>query len=329
MARTTAQHKGHDFLGIYLNDHLAGATGGVGLARRMASAADPGSESARVLSTVAAEITQDRAALIKIMSTLGIRGWRLQQAGCEAFPDKPALGVAPDRGEAVASHRLPAPDHVRDHGDQAGGEAAGRHALVTVAGDADRLFPDAGDAHSPYLDPFFEGHCRVGRERVPDDRHTAQGPAGRIRPLTTRRGCCPIPACPRPWLLDGLNGCWRSPPASPAVAVGAVGRLEAQSFVHRHCPAARVDRHAKGSEACRMLRGSLHECRADTPASLLRHDEDALDVCGQPTCRSRSRHARDQRDPGHADDLRSEDSSHERQVRVLAGGPPLREPRCE
>jgi hypothetical protein len=33
MARTTAQRKGHDFLGIYLNDHLADAAGGVGLAR--------------------------------------------------------------------------------------------------------------------------------------------------------------------------------------------------------------------------------------------------------------------------------------------------------
>lgn len=72
MARTTTRHKGHDFLGIYLNDHLAGATGGVGLARRMAAAADPGSEPARVLSTLVAEITQDRVALIKIMGTLGI-----------------------------------------------------------------------------------------------------------------------------------------------------------------------------------------------------------------------------------------------------------------
>jgi hypothetical protein len=79
MARTIAQHKGHDLLGIYLNDHLAGATGGVGLVRRMAAAADPGSESARVLSTLAAEITQDRLALIKIMGTLGIpvRGYKV------------------------------------------------------------------------------------------------------------------------------------------------------------------------------------------------------------------------------------------------------------
>jgi hypothetical protein len=89
MARTTARRQGHDLLGIYLNDHLAGATGGVGLARRMAAAADPGSESARVLSTLAAEITQDRLALIKIMGTLGIpvrgykvfAGWAGEKAG--------------------------------------------------------------------------------------------------------------------------------------------------------------------------------------------------------------------------------------------------------
>ncbi len=78
-----------------------------------------------------------------------------------------------------------------------------------------------------------------------------------------------------------------------------------------------------------MLRSSLHERRADPLASLLRHDEDALDVCGQPTYRSRSGHARDERDPGHADDLRLEESSHERYVRVLAGRPPLRELRCK
>jgi hypothetical protein len=79
MTRTNAQHKGHDLLGIYLNDHLAGATGGVGLVRRMAAAADPGSESARVLSTLAAEITQDRLALITIMGALGIpvRGYKV------------------------------------------------------------------------------------------------------------------------------------------------------------------------------------------------------------------------------------------------------------
>ena len=79
MAKSTAQHKRHDLLGIYLNDHMAGATGGVGLARRMAAAAGPGSESARVLSALVAEISQDRAALVKIMGTLGIsvRGYKV------------------------------------------------------------------------------------------------------------------------------------------------------------------------------------------------------------------------------------------------------------
>jgi hypothetical protein len=79
MARTTARRQGHDPLGIYLNDHLAGATGGVGLARRMAAAADPGSESARVLNTLVAEITQDRLALLTIMGTLEIpvRGYKV------------------------------------------------------------------------------------------------------------------------------------------------------------------------------------------------------------------------------------------------------------
>ena len=89
MARTTPQRKRHDLLGIYLNDHLAGATGGVGLARRMAAAADPGSQSATVLGTLATEIAQDRVALIMMMGALGIpvrgykvfAGWAGEKAG--------------------------------------------------------------------------------------------------------------------------------------------------------------------------------------------------------------------------------------------------------
>ena len=37
-----------DLLGIYLNDHLAGAIAGTGLARRMAASAEPGTERAAV-----------------------------------------------------------------------------------------------------------------------------------------------------------------------------------------------------------------------------------------------------------------------------------------
>lgn len=62
-----------DLLGVYLNDHLAGATLGAGLARRMAASAEPGTESTRVLSELAGEIAEDRSALVKIMGTLGLR----------------------------------------------------------------------------------------------------------------------------------------------------------------------------------------------------------------------------------------------------------------
>ena len=68
-----------DLLGIYLNDHLAGAIAGTGLARRMAVSAEPGTERADVLSRLAGEITADRAALLRIMTALGIpvRGYKV------------------------------------------------------------------------------------------------------------------------------------------------------------------------------------------------------------------------------------------------------------
>ena len=68
-----------ELLGIYLNDHLAGATTGTGLARRMAASAEPGTERAAALSRLAGEITADRAALLRIMAALGIpvRGYKV------------------------------------------------------------------------------------------------------------------------------------------------------------------------------------------------------------------------------------------------------------
>ena len=77
---TKAGQRAHrDLLGVYLNDHLAGATGGLELARRMAASAEPGSESAEVLGRLVAEIAQDRAALLKIMTELGnpVRGYKM------------------------------------------------------------------------------------------------------------------------------------------------------------------------------------------------------------------------------------------------------------
>ena len=60
-----------DMLGIYLNDHLAGATAGSELAHRMARS-HRDREEAIPLRRLAAEITQDRSALLDIMASLGI-----------------------------------------------------------------------------------------------------------------------------------------------------------------------------------------------------------------------------------------------------------------
>lgn len=79
MATKTAHRTGQDLLGLYLNDHLAGATVGLELARRMAASAEPGSEPATVLNRLASEVAADRTALITIMTTLGIkvRGYKM------------------------------------------------------------------------------------------------------------------------------------------------------------------------------------------------------------------------------------------------------------
>ena len=68
-------------LAIYLNDHLAGATAGAELARRMARS-HRGQEESGPLNRIAAEIVQDRSALLAIMDSLGItvRGYKVGAA---------------------------------------------------------------------------------------------------------------------------------------------------------------------------------------------------------------------------------------------------------
>jgi hypothetical protein len=74
-------------IGIYLNDHLAGATAGVELAHRMARSHTGQAGSA--LQRLAAEIAQDRSALREIMAGLGVpsraykvcAGWIGEKAG--------------------------------------------------------------------------------------------------------------------------------------------------------------------------------------------------------------------------------------------------------
>jgi hypothetical protein len=81
MAGKAAGQGRSSLLGIYLNDHLAGATAGTGLARRMAASGHlpPDGGSLRRLAT---EIRQDRAELLKIMATLDVpvRGYKVYAA---------------------------------------------------------------------------------------------------------------------------------------------------------------------------------------------------------------------------------------------------------
>jgi hypothetical protein len=75
-------------LDIYLNDHLLGATLGTELAARIAAAHRTTPEGP-ALEAVAAEIGEDRAALLEIMAALGVRarrykvalGWVAEKAG--------------------------------------------------------------------------------------------------------------------------------------------------------------------------------------------------------------------------------------------------------
>lgn len=60
-----------DLLGIYLNDHLAGATGGAELARRVASS-QRSTPAGTALGQLARDIAQDRTTLISIMKALGV-----------------------------------------------------------------------------------------------------------------------------------------------------------------------------------------------------------------------------------------------------------------
>ena len=61
-----------DLLGIYLNDHLAGATGGLELARRAATT-QRGRAAGAELGPLVEEIRADRAALQDMMAALGIK----------------------------------------------------------------------------------------------------------------------------------------------------------------------------------------------------------------------------------------------------------------
>jgi hypothetical protein len=72
------------YLATYLNDHYAGATGGLALARRAASE-NEGSELGAFLTELADEIEADRATLGEIMGALGVGTDRTKVIAARVF----------------------------------------------------------------------------------------------------------------------------------------------------------------------------------------------------------------------------------------------------
>jgi hypothetical protein len=72
------------YLATYLNDHLAGATGGLALARRAASE-NKGGELGDFLSELADEIAADRETLKEIMAALGVGTDRTKIVAARVF----------------------------------------------------------------------------------------------------------------------------------------------------------------------------------------------------------------------------------------------------
>jgi hypothetical protein len=68
------------YLAIYLNDHLAGAAVGVGVATRLRESNREDPELGEPLAKICAEIESDRATLEELMERLGIRRGRVKPA---------------------------------------------------------------------------------------------------------------------------------------------------------------------------------------------------------------------------------------------------------
>lgn len=128
---------GHQVLGIYLNDHLAAATAGTELARRIARTHQDQGDGGR-LRRFAAEVAQDRAALLEIMTALGIpvraykvgTGWIGEKAGRLKFNGRLFTRSPLSSLEELEIMRLAVE-----------GKAAGWRTLRTAAGTGKRLDP--------------------------------------------------------------------------------------------------------------------------------------------------------------------------------------------
>jgi hypothetical protein len=141
MARSaTARDSGQSevsMLGIYLNDHLAGATAGTELAHRTARSHRDANNGA-TLRRLAAEIAQDRAALLDIMTALGIRV-RRYKVGAAWIGEK--AGRLKFNGHLFARSPLSNLEELEMLRLGVEGKAAGWRTLRTLADTGTRLDP--------------------------------------------------------------------------------------------------------------------------------------------------------------------------------------------
>jgi hypothetical protein len=137
MTATASRSPGSKFLTIYLNDHLAGSAAGVELARGLA-AAGAGGPADRVLRELSADISQDRAALLHIMSTLDVRPRRYKAAAGWLAEKARRLKL---NGTLGARSPLTSLVELEMLGLGVAGKAAGWRALRSMADTEPRLDP--------------------------------------------------------------------------------------------------------------------------------------------------------------------------------------------
>jgi hypothetical protein len=144
-------------LAIYLQDHLAGSTAGVNLARRFVKS-HSGTRAGRTLTEVGAEIEADRETLLRLMAE---------------------LGVPPSRAKNAAAWVTERVARLKPNGRLSGQSALqGLHELETlslgIAGklalwEALRVVPEVARMTSIDLD-VLEERARSQRERVESER---------------------------------------------------------------------------------------------------------------------------------------------------------------
>jgi len=173
---TTAFPTTTPLLGIYLNDHLAGAVGGGDLAERLADAEATWVDG-DVLAAIAAEVEEDRSALISIMAALGVPVRRYKMVA--AWAAEKAARLKPN-GRIFARSPLSRVIELEVLRLGVEGKAAGWRTLRTLADTDPRL--DAAQLDE-LIDRARKQIDQLERLRVQATADAFGGSAGSVEPV--------------------------------------------------------------------------------------------------------------------------------------------------